>query len=156
MRRSNQRGSILGFIIIGVVLAAAVVGGVYALNRYQQVSTTGSQTPAAAPATSDATEKSTNNDQSAAPATQEKQSDQTEKRGTDASTQHEASQEATPQQTPAPTPSSATSSMPQTASIPLPETGPLDVLLPILGAGALMVAAIAYLWTRDPRSVASL
>ena len=35
MKRTNQAGSVVGFVVIGVVLSALLVGGVYLAARYQ-------------------------------------------------------------------------------------------------------------------------
>lgn len=46
MVRTNQGGSIISFIVIGAVLAALLVGGVYFLNQHQQsTSTPSAQSP---------------------------------------------------------------------------------------------------------------
>lgn len=45
MKRTNQGGSVLSFIIIGGVLTLLLVGGIYALRQYDRLSTIAVETP---------------------------------------------------------------------------------------------------------------
>ncbi len=124
MGRTKQGGSVLSFIIVGIVLLAALAGGVY---WYRQVfvphtAPEVSTKPASPSDTSDST-KNSNSSQS---------SDQSKPKPSDSSSNSTNSAPSQPA-TPAPQPSSQ-----------LPKTGPADTIATMLILGVLTAATAAY------------
>lgn len=117
MRRTNQGGSVLSFIIIGVILAALVLGGAF-LAR-QKIDT--AIKPAPAPTSPAAPQQG--NGSAQAPAAQPQPS------------------------TPSPS-SQATVPQPAPSSGKLPQTGPKEDILSLLGVGILGYGLAAYLRSR--------
>ena len=127
MRGTNQGGSLAGFIIVGVLLALVVVGGLYGLNRYnaQRASDEASQ--------------------------QEEQPAQNEEESTDDAANEEAPAAPTNDDTsPAPAAGAdAKSDTPTAAAAPsLPETGPADTALTLLALASLSFAVVHYVRSR--------
>ncbi len=135
MRGRLQGGSLAGFIIIGAFLALIVIGGLYGLNRYNaeqaadQIAAENSDS-AETPAGSE--EQNTDDSGAVEPEQQE----------LPGSTDQQLSEE------PAPTDTETESSEPQ-ASDELPQTGPADIALALLGVFALSFAAAHYVRSRN-------
>jgi cytoskeletal protein RodZ len=127
MRRMNERGSVVGFIVVGVLLAALAIGGVYALNKYNSSHSTTSST-------------NTTSDNSSTPA--------------DNSTATPSPQ---PAATNSSEPSSGQTQPDQSASTDdnkLPQTGPVDTIVAFVAAALLAMCMVAYL--RSRHEIASL
>ena len=159
--RTNQGGSVLTFVIVGVVLAAMVVGGVYLL-RQRGEQARGSQPtvgqtdtnkqqgqPAAKPSEENKDKKPETNNNSSQTKPEE------EKPSTEGSAQPQNSGNtqipATGQPAPPATeqqsgtrPNVATGT-PVDHSGALPQTGPFDTALQLLAAGTLTALVIAYI-----------
>jgi septal ring-binding cell division protein DamX len=138
MKQYRSKGSILGFVLVGALLTALVVGGVFAAKRYidqNQTSDTDSATVAEAPATE--TQKPAET-KTTAPASEDsdlkkalEQQSAAEKKAQDQKAASEATTKA------ASTPAST-----NTAS--LPTTGPEDSLAAMAGATLLAATGVAY------------
>jgi type II secretory pathway pseudopilin PulG len=136
LRRTNQGGSTLTFIIIAVVLAFAVVGTAFFVKqRGDQVR----QQQAAAQADSLAKQAASKTSDSSTPATNDNKSDST------ASTPVPTPSTPTPAATPAPTPAPTVAANDQSA---LPITGPESVVPELLAIGLLVASSAAYVVSR--------
>lgn len=148
MQRMERGGSILGFIIICLVGAVLLVGGVYALHHVSWFKT--DSTPAAVSAPDDA--NGSNSSTKSSPATTNKPHSSTPK--DKAATGDQSSSTSGDQTTPADSsaaPSTSpetTSSAPVPSSSALPHTGPSDVLATVIALGALTAAALSYTRSR--------
>lgn len=127
-KRTNQGGSILVYIIIGAVLAAAVVGTViFVRHRGEQAR---SDTPLfTSPA--------------AAPQAQPNQGN---------SAPSDTGKDAKPSTTPSTSPTPAPAPAPATPNVPragvLPQTGPTDTAMSLVAAALLAGTTIAYVRSR--------
>jgi cytoskeletal protein RodZ len=131
MSRTKQGGSVLGFVVIGVVLVLLLVGGVYAARHYW---TPGSDVAKVnGPATSQPGDNS-NQKQSSNSANN---TDNTPKPAAPA-------QPAAPAAPAAPAPTSPTQPA-APAPTKLPTTGPADTLASVLVLGAITAATAAYI-----------
>ena len=135
MGRTKQGGSVLSFIIIGVLLLGALAGGVYLYrhawapsNQPQTASKPTSPSQASAPAQNNGANNSNGSSQSSNQSTSPNNS-------SNSSPNSSSSQ---------PAPSSAA---PQSSSR-LPTTGPADTLATMLALGVVTAAATAYLQSR--------
>ena len=133
MGRTKQGGSVLSFIIVGVVLLAALAGGVY-WYRHAFVPHTSPEvaTNPASPSESSDSTKNNNSSQS---------SDQLKSRSSDSSN---TSTNSAPSQ---PAPAQPTAPTPQSSS-QLPKTGPADTIGAMLILGVLTAATAAYSQSR--------
>jgi FtsZ-interacting cell division protein ZipA len=134
MVRTKQGGSILGFILIGVVLAALLVGGVYFVR--QQTAKQTKQQPAPTESTSSQQPSSSDTSESPAPVTEDKStnkdvSDKKEKTSAD--------------NTPAETNNSQPSN--QTAT-ELPKTGSSQTIGALIMTGILSYVVVLYARSR--------
>lgn len=168
MARANERGSVAGFVVVGVLLTALVVGGIYVVKNnlagYFDGQTPEEATEQIAANTEDVAneaEESTPLDDAPSESNEAEQtpSDQEPAPSTPEPTPAPAPTP-TPesQPTPEPTPQAQTPSQSDTASdstpvnIPqtgvevthLPQTGPIDVLFGVAGLGALAAAVVAH------------
>ena len=136
MERTNQRGSVLGFVMIGAVLAVLLVGGVYLVSRYQS-------------------QPATNQDQelNSGPVRGEI-SPQTDK------VPSQPQPDKTPVQPAAPAPENSDSSAAEQPTPPgagettpsevetLPQTGPGETFIALVAAGLLAASTAAYMQSR--------
>jgi cytoskeletal protein RodZ len=132
MVRTKQGGSILGFILIGVVLAALLVGGVYFVRQQTAKQVT---QPTPVEPTSSQQPSSSDSSESPAPATEDK-SDNTDT----SDKKEETSANNTPTEN-----SSQPSS--QTAT-ELPKTGPSQTIGVLIVVGILSYAVVLYARSR--------
>lgn len=124
MLRKNQGGSILNFVVVGVVLALLLIGGAYFVRTNTKV--TADKTSSPAPAKTEASKPRTTQ-QPSAPSPTQPAPDKT----------------ADGSQTPPATPPTASN---------LPETGPAETLSTVVGLGLLSYGAAAYLRSRRARA----
>ena len=139
MRRTNQGGSLAGFIIIGVLLTLVLVGGLYGLNRYNAQraadETAATEEQAEESPSSDASKTEVVTDQPSVQSRTEQASPDT--------TQQTQTQSAT-QPSPAAQPST-----PAARSGQLPQTGPADALLGVVAVTMLTFAGVHYVRSRS-------
>src|SRR3990167_6088779 len=126
-RRTNQSGSVVVFLIVSTLLAAAVIGGIYAVQKR------GASAEPAEVQVAQNTQTQTDQDK-AEQAQRDKEAQ--EKANEDAKQQQSTTDEAKPMP--------QTSTAPQVAA-PLPQTGPSDWLTQALTVGVLVAAIGIYL-----------
>jgi uncharacterized protein HemX len=137
--QGGQGGSLAGFIIVGVLLALVLVGGLYGLNRYN------AQKAAEKTTASQQDKKTTTNipndrQQTAKKDESNKNSSQTDKKTGTQATNNDS------------TPSSSSSSNSQVAqSSVLPHTGPSDMTLSLLAITLLGFAGAHFVQSRRSR-----
>jgi LPXTG-motif cell wall-anchored protein len=119
MVRTNEGGSVLGFVVVGVVLVGLLLGGAYFLSHQRNTQSTGTQ-PVPAPA-----EKKTDDGN--------RKSDDTKSRNQESD---KDKSQASPQQEQ------------QASSNELPQTGPADTALSMVAVGLLSAAVFSYLRSR--------
>lgn len=132
MTRTNQGGSIVSFIVVGVVLALLLVGGAYLVHRHNNPAATPTPTPAE-DSQEAATEESDPDESSEADTDSSTETDQSDQAASDNSSTSEESAES---QADLPTGSSSPDN--------LPETGPTDNGLGLVGAGSMAAASVWY------------
>lgn len=128
MARKNQGGSILNFVIIGVVLALLLIGGAYFVRSNTKLTVDKTSSPA--PTKVDAPKPSANKE-STAPSNSPPSTDKTPN---------------------TPVPSGPTAPSTPEASNKLPQTGPAETLTTIFGLGLITYIAAAYIRSRRTRS----
>ncbi|MFZ1360745.1 MAG: LPXTG cell wall anchor domain-containing protein [Candidatus Saccharimonadales bacterium] len=149
--RANQGGSVAIFLIVSAILALAVIGGMYALQKRdtqtQIAGSTGADTSQQAGEQSDSTAKDSAA-QKAAQAQEEQKKQAQQKQAADKKAQEEkaaadkkAADEAARQQAAIP----QTSTAPAVSSDKLPQTGPSDTLWQVVGGAILLGVTLAYL-----------
>ena len=129
MVRANQGGSVLSFLIIGGVLVALLIGGVYFVRN--QANNTIAQ------ATTDQQKKSYMPEEAAPTKTDNEDKKAEDKKATE--TQPDTSKKEAPAPKPAPRPAE------------LPQTGPAETIAAMVGASLLVGAATAYYRSRSQR-----
>lgn len=171
MTRKGEKGSVVSFIVVGVLLAALVIGGLYTLKERsffgigQQSETVETDEAAGqiANQTSDEKEKpesSTSGDKSSdqkspeesepsTPSAPSTTSDDSDKSSDSSTTEPSApitssdDSQSSAQQSKTPQSSSSSNSS-STAASELPQTGPGDTILAFVGPAALVGAFLAY------------
>lgn len=126
MVRTNEGGSVLGFIVIGVVLVGLLLGGAYFLSRQ------GAQLSGDTQSSPKSEEKSPQDNKDSSKSEGSNQASGNNSQG--------SSKQA--QQPP------AGSSQPSAPSGELPQTGPGDTMRAMLAVGLLSAVAISYLRSR--------
>lgn len=147
MTRRNEQGSVVVFVIVGVLLTAALVGAVFAVRHFQKSNGTHDSVPVTK--TVDKAAESSNDKSSGAQSGAKSSSDQALKDALAAQSQAEkdkqARQNAAPANNGAPNTSDAANT---TATNRLPETGPESTLMAVLGMSLLAGTAFAYVRSR--------
>ncbi len=126
MRRSNQGGSLAGFIIIGAVLALVLVGGLYGINRY-------------------------NAEQNKTIASSDESKKETEPKKDDAKKDEKSSDTPIPNDaTTIPSTNMSTEEAKDqvAAAQQLPQTGPADMVLQLIAIASLSFATVYYARSR--------
>lgn len=131
MVRANQGGSVLSFLIIGGVLVALLIGGVYFVRSQANESV--------AQATTDQQKKSDMPEEAAPTKTDNKDKKAEDKKTT------ETKPDTSKKEAPAPTPS------PAARPAELPQTGPAETVAAMLGVSLLVGTATAYYRSRSQR-----
>jgi cytoskeletal protein RodZ len=130
--RSNQGGSVASFIIIGVVLVIMTTGVLYWVRHKDAPIARESPTPEVTLPGNDVT-------------TDDKK-DETKSSEEDKSTSSPAPEETTKLES---TSSTETTPTPQTDDAALPTTGPVDTALELIAIGALAIAGISFVRSRN-------
>ena len=126
MARTNQSGSVLSFVVIGVVLVALVLGGAYLVHQHA----TGSLNPPSSQQPASEPQNQSSDNQKASDTTNNKQP----------SSQTQSNQESSSQTTPQSSQSTAE----------LPQTGPSQNIATLLAVCLLSIAAVSYARSRRP------
>lgn len=147
MAQRMHRGSVLGFVLVGVLLLALVAGGIY-LVRHQLTATTSPTTGseasdnAAAPdKPSETADSSTKPDETT---TKETKSDLEQA----LQSQSEAEKKAQAQKEAQEREAAQSAPVQPSSTAELPATGPADTLITLLGAALLAGTAFAYIRSR--------
>jgi cytoskeletal protein RodZ len=136
----GQDGSLAGFIIIGVLLALVLVGGLYGLNRYNtQKASEEVATKDQATRTSETKQEDTSKTEQT-PKLDDKAAEERSESKTKVTAPRTSQDTAQTNQPPAATPTPASNS----TSTHLPQTGPADTLVSLFVIGALTFASIYY------------
>lgn len=138
MRGTNQGGSLAGFIIVGVLLALVLIGGLYGLNRYN-----------AQRAADEVATETAEQEKGAADDRQRTSNESEEKKTEPAPAQAPAADpgdKATPSSAPA-----KSGSQTATTTANLPQTGPADMALTLIALGAVTFAGTHYVRSRSQR-----
>lgn len=147
MRQSGERGSVLGFVIVGAVMAILAIGGVYALSRYH--ASLGDQPANAANQASDDGTTDMNHESASSSSDTSSSDNATDQQSTDSSdaSSQETGQSATSNEnaTTTDTDSNAASSSTTTA---LPQTGPRETFMTTLGLMLIAGSLVAYIRSR--------
>ncbi|QQS21628.1 hypothetical protein IPM09_03810 [Candidatus Saccharibacteria bacterium] len=134
MAQQMHKGTIVGYVLVGALLLALVVGGIFVVKNYATKNNTGNETNKVVEDTvtqSNEALSSTNTDLEQAlknQASQQKQTDSPAKSSSTATTSD----------------SSITST-----SNHLPTTGPEDLIIPLIGATLLAGTAVSYVRSRS-------
>lgn len=169
MTRANERGSVVGFVVVGLLLTAMVVGGIYGVRHYitgtsndAEVATTSAPADEAArqseeQRTKEDSQKNEAEKKQQAEADQKKaeaekqaaaqraEQKKAEKEQQQAAEEHAASdsQSDASETTPASEPSHS-ETLPQTGVDALPQTGPAETAISAVAIASLLGAALVY------------
>ena len=164
MTRANERGSVVGFVAVGLLLTALLVGAVYGTKHYLGAATNGAEEVATTAGdeskdTSDSSEEKSNDkkaDEQQAEQEAEKQKAEAEQKQAEerAAQQREQQKAEKEQQAEAENNDSVVGDddeeedLPQTGVTALPQTGPIDDIM----ASALMLSLLAGAYVAYRRS----
>lgn len=156
MKRSKQGGAIVGFLVASAVLALLLVGGVYAVRHYPEWVGSNTSTDTDKSSTDKRVAESDNTDnkqsgesENSTPSSQTETKDTAD--GTNSGSTDNAGDSSTvaPQTTPQTLPSDASPSPDASGNGNLPHTGPIDTVFSMIGAGAIVAAAVMYARSRE-------
>jgi len=140
MTRRYERGSVVGFVLVGILLTAVLVGGVWFARHPAGSSTdttSDSKTADTNKTASDDRDTTSSTSSTTATATTDEQLKETlAKQAAEAARQKAAS-------------SAASAPSVATTSTKLPTTGPADTLLEMLGVAMLSGVTVAYIRSRS-------
>lgn len=136
MRGNNQGGSLIGFIVVGVLLALVLIGGLYGLNRYNAQKV--------ADETAVLEEEATKDTKDEGAVTERTPSAKEEDKTTSTPT-------ATPDRTRTTDPGDATPTPTPATGTQLPQTGPTETVFGLLVVGLLTFTATHYVRSRTRR-----
>ena len=139
MTRRYERGSVVGFVLIGVLLTAALVGGVWFARH--PIGGSSTQTASDSNSTKD-TSNSEKKDTSSA-------STDSTKATTDEELKETLAQQAAKSSSQQSTSTTTNTSSTPTSSSKLPVTGPADTVFEMIGAAMLSGTAVAYIHSRS-------
>ena len=131
----NQGGSLTSFVIVGVVLAVLLVGGLYAVQRYKTNMETSKEVATNSENSKSNDEKNTSDS-----------SDNETKKSSDTSSNSSSSNTSTDKDDKKTT-NSTTLSSSDTSN--LPNTGPEDTLPQVIAVAALVFAGVSYFRSRQ-------
>lgn len=152
MQRTNQTGSVLGFVVVGVILAALLIGGVYIVRQYGEnptnEETTSNPQPRKPenPTNEQRPQDTTSDNRSSNQSSQSSKDDSETKSDRESSSEPQVSENTTRQDST----TSSRQEMPTTGGDTgqLPQTGPIDDGLQVLGGATLIAAIVAYVRSR--------
>lgn len=147
MSHRKEQGNILGYVLVGVLLAALVVGGIFVVRRYLP-STDTTETSSSSDGTPTA-----NNDAPAKPSNEsDKNSEELKAALAQQAAEEKKAQEqkAANESKPATIPTAGTNSTTSTGAgtDELPATGPEDTILSAVGVTLVTALAVAYVRSR--------
>lgn len=157
MARRSEQGNVLGFVLVGALLVATLLGGIFVVRRIASTQTgSGNEVSVTAPVGSDS---STDKTSDTSTTTTDEATTQSEKEKEDkaalenALNSQNSSSQSTTSTAQTTTESTAQSSSTTGASTTgstgsLPKTGPEDTALTIAGATLLSAVAISYVRSR--------
>ncbi|MEO5949132.1 MAG: hypothetical protein ABIP74_01895 [Candidatus Saccharimonas sp.] len=135
MTRRYERGSVVGFVLVGVLLTAALAGGVWFARHPLGVETnTDSNTTSSSKTASEDRDTTTTTSST---------------KTTDEELKQTLAQQAAQSSSQKTTSSTASSSSSTTTSNKLPTTGPADAVFEIIGATMLSGVTVAYIRSRS-------
>lgn len=139
MTQRIQQGSILGFVLVGALLTALVIGGIFVVRN--QLAKNGTQNPGSSQvATDQSDQKNTGTSSNSSNSDSLKQALEQQRAEEKKAQEQKAASEGQSSGT-------ASNNTASTASN-LPTTGPADTLWTVLGATALAGVSIAYVRSR--------
>lgn len=139
MVRTNQGGSVLSFVVVGILLLAIFAGGAYLARQYMHPSPEmPTELPGERPQQSSPPEEKSSEQPVSDSQKDDSQKEEAERPQEESKPRSDASGE---------TPASKDNGDGHTT---LPETGPAQMLASLLAAGLLSVAAVSYLRSRRP------
>ncbi len=133
MRGNNQGGSLMGFIVVGVLLALVLIGGLYGLNRYNAQKAADETAVLEEEATEDTKDEGAATERTPAPAEDEKAA---------------PTPATTPERTRTTDPGDAAPTPAPAAGTQLPQTGPTETVFGLLVIGLLTFTATHYVRSR--------
>ena len=150
MSHRKEQGNILGYVLVGVVLAALVIGGIFVVRRYLPSSDTTN-----APTQSDSTPTATT-DAPTRPSTDENSDELKAALAQQAAEEKKAQEQKAANESKPATTSTTTASLTATTSASttgtnaaaLPATGPEDTLLSMAGVTLMTALVVAYVRSR--------
>lgn len=156
MARRSEQGNVLGFVLVGAVLATLLVGGVwFARNQLTNNSNGDMASNAEAPSTPEASsdKKQPNQSEKAGSSNGDKLKDalSTQQAAEEKKAQEQRAAQEASSATKATAPASTGETLPANSpavSSTLPATGPGDVVIPIVGATSLVGVGLAYRQSR--------
>lgn len=157
MARRSEQGNVLGFVLVGAVLATLLVGGVwFARNQLTNNSNGDMASNAEAPSTPEASssdKKQPNQSEKAGSSNGDKLKDalSTQQAAEEKKAQEQRAAQEASSATRATAPASTGETLPANSpavSSTLPATGPGDVVIPIVGATSLVGVVLAYRQSR--------
>lgn len=155
MKRSEQGGAIVGFLLASVVLALLLVGGVYAIHHHPGWLASTTSPSVSAPGSSHTDQSSDSQKPDVAKPGNDKNKSTASAPSSDGSSTDNGSGSTAPSTsgsdtTPTPTTGSTDNSAgaPSQSTSTLPQTGPADAVWSILGVGLVTVTAAAYVRSR--------
>lgn len=143
MIRASQSGSILGFVVVGGVLAVLLVGSAYFVRR--NFASVSEPNPVVVEDEGSSPEENTSEPEEGTGTDDEGADTESEQTNSTTASPESEAEEPQPQQSPTPSQSESGSASPDN----LPETGPADALFNSILIGGLVAAAIAYKRSRD-------
>ena len=147
MTHRNEQGNVVVFVIVGVLLMAALVGAVFAVRHFQ--ASDGTHDSAPVTKTTDKAAESSNGKSTDAQSGAKSSSDQALKDALAAQSQAEKDRQARQNTATANNGATTTSDAANTtATNRLPETGPESTLMAVLGVSLLAGTAFAYVRSR--------
>lgn len=160
MAHRSEQGNVLGFVLVGAVLATLLVGGVWFVRNQMAASNNGDTVSTEDPSSTPEAQSSTDKDKNQPNPPEKSGSSNGDKLKDALATQQTAEEKKAQEQRAAQEASSktktnapASASEPSPANAPavsstLPETGPGDVLVSVVGATSLVGVGLAYRQSR--------
>jgi cytoskeletal protein RodZ len=139
MRKNYQNGSLMGFIVVGVLLALVVIGGLYGLNRYNAQQ--------AAKTVSTDSDKQSSSKSSDSPRTADPKNDDSTS-DSSATTDTSSGSGAANSTSKSTSDTTATNTGGASTQANLPHTGPSDTAFSVIALALISFAATHYVRSR--------